>query len=798
MEKYTFANDPVPNPAAVVAGDHFRFTLINDTVLRYEWSEDGLFEDRPSTFAINRRFPAPEFTVTDTDGQLDIRTASFHVTYNKTRFDRHGFVVSFNNKNTLWGADWRYGETPPNLGGTARTLDNFDGRCELEPGILSRSGYSVLDDSKSMLFEPGGFVAPRRPGDRTDGYLFCYGHDYKRAMRSFFAVSGKQPLLPRWALGNWWSRYFSYTDDQYLALMDKFEVESVPLSVAVLDMDWHHVQGDHVPHAGWTGYSWNKELFKNPRAFTRELHDRKLKVTLNDHPHAGVHHHEDAYEAMANELGHDTSERAPILFQPANPKFMHASMNTLHRILEHDGCDFWWIDWQQGPFSRIPGVDPLWVLNHFHFLDNIQQQGEGKGLVFSRFAGPGSHRYPVGFSGDSIMSWASLEFQPEFTSTASNIGYGWWSHDIGGHMRGARDDELAARWVQFGVFSPVMRLHSSNGQFTSKEPWLYRPECAAVMQKFLRFRHRLLPYLYSMSVRAALQDEPLLQPLYWRFPVRDEAYGKPNQYYFGESLVVAPVVKKRDPRTNRAAVDVWVPPGRHVDIFTGVVYDGDRDIRMYRTIQELPVLAAEGTILPLDQRLTPSNGCLNPFGYELVVVVGSDGKAVIREDPGDDEVPLGDHHSGPRELHLNYNQSRGQLTFDSSAKDWTLRFLSLMRVPASLLVSVNGEAVPNVQATLEKHADFPGLVLHIPRLAGGNATVVIDLGENPQLGDVDITNRIHDFLMDFQMDMGLKDKIWSVVQSSRPTAVKVGQLETMDLDEELLGPVMELLLADSR
>ncbi len=178
--------------------------------------------------------------------------------------------------------------------------------------------------------------------------------------------------------------------------------------------------------------------------------------------------------------------------------------------------------------------------------------------------------------------------------------------------------------------------------------------------------------------------------------------------------------------------------------------------------------------------------------------MGSDGKAVIREDPGDDEVPLGDHHSGPRELHLNYNQSRGQLTFDSSAKDWTLRFLSLMRVPASLLVSVNGEAVPNVQATLEKHADFPGLVLHIPRLAGGNATVVIDLGENPQLGDVDITNRIHDFLMDFQMDMGLKDKIWSVVQSSRPTAVKVGQLETMDLDEELLGPVMELLLADSR
>ena len=123
--------------------------------------------------------------------------------------------------------------------------------------------------------------------------------------------------------------------------------------------------------------------------------------------------------------------------------FLAAYFDLVHRPLEDQGVDFWWIDWQSGPHSRIVGIDPLWMLNHFHFLDNAR--GGRRPLTFSRYAGPGSHRYPVGFSGDTLVTWASLDFQPYFTATASNVGYGWWSHDIGGHMLGGRDDELATR-----------------------------------------------------------------------------------------------------------------------------------------------------------------------------------------------------------------------------------------------------------------------------------------------------------------------------------------------------------------
>lgn len=807
MDKYAFAKDPVANPSSVVQGDTYRFTLINDTVLRYEWSEDGVFEDRASTFALNRNFPSPQFSVSDSDEKLEIRTSSYQVTYNKKRFDKWGLIVSFSNKNTLWGADWRYGEVVQNLGGTARTLDEVDGRCELEPGILSRAGYSVLDDSGTMLFEDeGGFVGPRKAGDRIDGYLFSYGHDYKTAMQSFFSISGRQPLLPRWALGNWWSRYYAYSDKEYIELMDKFEAEEVPLSVAVIDMDWHEVFGDHIPHAGWTGYTWEKKYFPDPTAFTKALHDKyKLKITLNDHPHAGVHHHEDQYEAMAKDLGHDTSEKAPILFNPASPDFMHSYLNTLHRSLEKDGCDFWWIDWQQGPYSRIPGLDPLWLLNHFHFLDHEQQQGLHKALIFSRFGGPGSHRYPVGFSGDSIMTWESLEFQPEFTATASNIGFGWWSNDIGGHMGGYRDDELAARWVQLGVFSPIMRLHSSNSPWASKEPWLYRKEFGLSMRRFLRLRHRMLPYLYTSNVSSALDDEPIMQPLYWKFPQRDEAYEKPNQYYFGANLVVAPVVKPRDKRTGVAPVDVWVPPGRHVDILSGLIYDGDRQVRMYRGIDHLPILAPEGAIVPLDKASTPGNGCANPTGYEILVVVGKDGKFTIREELQDDETPAsGESQSTIREIELEYDQAKGQLKFNSTGKEWTIRFVSLLTNPSSLGLTVNGYTLPDSKVTVEDitpdgdRTTIPGLVVELPKLGDDHAAVVLDLGPDPQLAPIDQLPRVQALILDAQMDMHAKDKIWGVVTSDKPAHVKIGQLASLGLDEQLLGPVVEILAADGR
>ena len=415
-------------------GLRYRFTILGDGLLRYEWAPDGVFEDRPSAFAAKRNSTGavPEWRLEENDETLDIITSRFRLTYDRKEFTPHGLfaVVSGHTRNT-----WRYGKDDDNLGGTARTLDGVNGRMPLEPGVVSQRGFATIDDSTTMLFEDDGSIAPRRPGrGRVDGYLFAYGHDYREAVKALYSISGPTPVLPRWALGNWWSRYYEYTADSYLKLMDEFRAHQIPLSVAVLDMDWHLVNDPRIVEAGmsgWTGYTWNKKLFPDPPTFLGELHKRGLRTTLNDHPADGVHSYEDLYREFAKAVGHEPSDNEPIPFNITDKRYRDAYFNVLIKSLEQDGCDFVWIDWQQGE-SSLMGVDPLWVLNHYHFLHNARMH-QGRPMIFSRYAGPGSHRYPVGFSGDTIVSWESLNFQPEFTNTASNIGYGWWSHDIGGH-----------------------------------------------------------------------------------------------------------------------------------------------------------------------------------------------------------------------------------------------------------------------------------------------------------------------------------------------------------------------------
>ena len=811
-----FPTRPVANPKAVVSGEKYRFTVLTDALIRYEYAPDGIFEDRASTFAINRDLGSvPDFKTYEDESGVEIITERLHLTYDRQPFTSSGLVVDVKGKITNWGSQWRFGldenvwEGVENFGGTARTLDGVDGRCKLESGIIGRVGYATIDDSVSMLFDGNGWIGSRRPGGtegkRIDGYLFAYGLNYKGAIKAFYAVSGKQPVIPRWALGNWWSRYYEYRAGEYLSLMDRFQQEKVPLSVAVLDMDWHYVHEDRVTTAGWTGYSWNKQLFPDPNRFCEALHKRRLKVTLNDHPADGVHAFEDVYERMAKVMGFDTSQKKPILFNPTDKTFFDAFFDVLHRELEENGVDFWWIDWQQGTFSRIPGIDPLWMLNHFHFLDNAR---DGKRpIIFSRYGGPGSHRYPVGFSGDTKVSWASLDFQPEFTATASNIGYGWWSHDIGGHMLGAKDDELSTRWLQYGVFSPIMRLHSTLSEWQSKEPWNYRNEFEEIMKKFLRFRHRMIPYLYSMNVRSATEDEPLVQPLYWQYPRAQDAQHNKNQYFFGSELMVAPITKPRHLQTGLGTVKAWLPPnGRYVDIFTGTVYDGGRVLNLYRQLAEYPVFAHEGSIVPLDAAEVPVNGGTNPKDYELFVVVGNDGIFSIVEDSRDD--PEDNKADGQaykqRRIPITWTQAEGCLrigpvvsdvgTADAEPKrNWKVKFISCSGI------ELKNVAVADLDAEISMDRSMAGgCTINITDVPS-DKEVAIMIGKNPQLDILDIKEPVRSMINSFQCRFDIKDKLFECIKDDGLSiAARSSRLLAVEVEEKLVGPVFELLLADSR
>lgn len=661
---------PAP-PERVVSGDTWRLSVLTDRLIRFEWDAEGRFVDERTQVVVERTSPGvPVAGVTIerlVTGGVEIRTPYVHLSYDGEPLESAELSLSLvRDIPSPAHATWRLSESDlhepfvhGNLGGTARTLDGADGAVPFEAGVLSTEGITVLDDSGSALLTPDGWIAARHrppagaPASR-DLYFFAHGRDYAAALRDYHALTGPVPLVPRYVLGNWWSRFWRYTEESYLDLVDRFRCDGIPLSVAVVDMDWHLVDIDPEIGSGWTGYTWNRELFPDPARFLRGLHERGLATTLNVHPADGVRRHEEAYPAMARAVGIDPASGVPVTFDISDRAFASAYLEHLHHPLEAQGVDFWWIDWQQGTESGIAGLDPLWLLNHLHYLDSGRDrtgepgagEPDGRGerrrraMTFSRYAGPGSHRYPVGFSGDTITTWASLDFQPFFTATAANIGYPWWSHDIGGHMGGSYDPERAVRWFQLGVFSPVNRMHSVNSPFASKEPWDFGSPAHGVMRRYLRLRHRLVPLLYTAAWDAHTEARAIVRPMYHDYPQMPEAYHVRNQALVGEHLIVAPITAASDPVTELAAVRVWLPEGSWVDLLTGQRYSagpGGRELWMHRGLEQLPVLARAGAVLPL-QTDPLADVRVRPDSLTLTVVPPAAGEQIRSRLVEDDDV----------------------------------------------------------------------------------------------------------------------------------------------------------------
>ena len=793
LKKFVLEGNPVCRKEAVIVGDHFRITMLTTALIRFEYSEDGGFEDRATQMVCNRDFPVPEFRVSDGGEELHIYTKDLEIHYDRQKFSPSGLMIRVAGGKASERV-WHYGDEPKDLLGTARTLDEADGEIPLSHGIMSRNGFSVLDDSHTMAMGEDGMVEPRQ-GNRADFYFFGYGHRYVECLQDFYRLCGKTPLLPRYTFGNWWSRYHKYTETEYKELVERFEKEEVPFSVAVVDMDWHLVEDvPPVYGSGWTGYTWNKKFFPNPPEFMDWLHKHGYKITLNVHPADGVRAYEEAYPRVAEKMGIDPASKEPVLFDMTDPKFIETYFEELHHPMEEEGVDFWWLDWQQGTVTKVPGLDPLWMLNHYHYLDS---KWKGKrALTFSRYAGPGSHRYPVGFSGDTFITWESLKFQPYFTANASNIGFGWWSHDIGGHMLGYRDDELEARWYQYGVFSPINRLHSSNSAFSGKEPWNFSMEVRSTMDDFLRLRHKLVPYLYTMNYRAWKEDTPIVVPMYYDYP-ETVFWGKnqaPNQYFFGSELMVTPVTTKCIPELKRAKTKVWLPEGTWFDFFNGMIYEGGRSMDLYRTLEEIPVLAKAGAIIPMTEKISALDVESNPDELTVRVYAGADNTFALYED---DNTTM---------AYEKDDCAKTSMTLDWGARKFTIAPVegnqSLVPESRMYCVEFGGSTakeakvfVNGVEADAEvKEKD--GLLTIAVTDVKPQDTVTICLPEDTEIAKNDVMTRAMDLLLHAEISYITKEQIANLLhKADGKVAILAAELQSMELSNDLRGALLEIITA---
>jgi len=633
---------PLANPKSVVKVKNFRVTVLTSKLLRIEYNPNNKFEDRPSQAFWYRKLSVPEFkheTVRrEKNGKkvrvLQIRTEALTLEYIISKLPSpETLSIQLNNTEIAW----HYGDNDEgNLRGTYRTLDGTNGNVQLEQGLISRSGWVVIDDGQSLVFNEQGWLEPRNtPAETEDLYFFGYGLEFQTALRDYRNLTGGVPLLPRWALGNWWSRYWAYSHDDIVNLIEEFQKHQVPLSVFVIDMDWHKTKTRN-QSSGWTGYTWNKALFPDPQKTIDHIHLMGLKTALNLHPAEGVHDHEEQYTEFAKHMGVDPATKDPIAFDLADPKFTRAYFELLHHPQEANGVDFWWIDWQQGVLTSLPGLDPLWWLNHLHFSDHSRplqnKKPPNRPFIFSRWGGLGNHRYPIGFSGDTVVSWESLAYQPYFTATASNVCYGWWSHDIGGHMSGIEDPELYTRWVQYGVFSPILRLHSTNNPLHERRPYAYNAEISRLTRHALQLRHAFIPYLYTMSWNDHNHAVSPFHPTYHLEPESEPSYYNPDVYSFGSELVAAPHTEPSNRQTNLSRKQIWLPKGDWFNFFSGEYTPGGHHA-IYGDLEDIPVFAKAGAIIPLAP-LPAWGGIENPSHLRVHIFPGADNCFELYEDDG--------------------------------------------------------------------------------------------------------------------------------------------------------------------
>ena len=679
---YAQKNNPVAAPEAVVICGNARFTILTDRLVRMEWAQDGAFEDRASLAVVNRALPVPAFTSVRSGEGVTIKTSRITLTYKGGRFSPENLSVKFGM------GTWRPGMAPDgNLKGTTRTLDGCLGfeklssrETELEDGILSRDGWALVDESSRHLLEAvdtpwENWVAERPEGDRLDWYLFAYGHDYTAALGDFIKIAGRIPLPPKYTLGYWWSRYWVYTDEQILDLGREMRERDIPMDVMIVDMDWHYTyqdmqkrlgNDDFGQRRGWTGYSWNRDLFPDPEGFLHDVHALGYRTALNLHPASGIRPWEECYGPFVKDYLSRTEDydgpkdyvfgEEPYLYagnqvpvgQPGHlasvpyrmdqQEWADAYFGSVIRPLERQGVDFWWLDWQQWRESKyVKDLSNTFWVNYAFFRDK-EINGTERPFIYHRWGGLGSHRYQLGFSGDTYDEWSVLQFLPWFTSTASNVGYGYWGHDIGGHMQKRdhqrlTDPEMYTRWLQFGVFTPIFKTHSTQSANLERKIWVY-PDHYPYMLEAIRLRYTLSPYIYTFARESYDTGVSLCRPLYYAWPEANEAYDYKEEYLFGDRILATAICEPAG-EDGRSARKIWFPRGCNwYDMALHTTHKGGSVKTLHYAIDENPWYVKAGSVLPM---AGPEIRSLQEASAVLgILVVPGEGKSSFRlyEDDG--------------------------------------------------------------------------------------------------------------------------------------------------------------------
>jgi hypothetical protein len=706
------------NGSTLVCGEA-RFQALTPSLIRLEFSSTSHFINARTAVVTGREWAPVKLSFEQKGGWVTAKTSRLTLRYHvgSGRFTDKNLEISWQDKNgpdgKSAGQTWVPGEKDPlNLGGISYSLDGIRQGHFPKPsdGLLSRSGFFLLDDSLSPVWNQKTDWIEPRPESKgkakdQDWYFFQYGRNYDEALQDYARLCGRVPMVPRYALGTMITdlnyeylpksdmvRNYHYTDKNVEQLVTRLRKSDIPLDVLVLDFAWHNY--------GWKGgYDWSP-IFPHPKQFLDWAHHEGLKISLNDHP--GYSDWKTKETVLSDKDSHAAEVRRQlqipagqiIRWNLAEKKQAEVFMRDLHFPLMDEGVNFWWVDGGAGA-AKMAGLNPQMWTNRVYY-DFSQQHTGKRAFIMSRYGGWGNNRYPGFFTGDTHSEWDVLSYEIAFTARGGNVLVPYITHDIGGFLGNQVPFDLYARWVEFGVFSPLVRLHSQyenpkDGNL--RMPWTYGRKGIDLVRRYFRLRYRLLPYIYTYSRIAYDKALPLARPLYLEYPKLAKAYAYPNEYFFGNEILVAPI---SDPSGDE---EVYLPPGTWTDYFTGKTYDGDALLGVQAPIDFMPIFVRDGSILPLAPTMEYSNQ--KPLDHLTLAVYGP-GKGSFRlyEDDGTSLAykkgqfawtPMSFAPAGTAEWQMQIGPTDGKFQGQVERRSYDIE---LHNLPEPATITVDGHSIP--------------------------------------------------------------------------------------------------------
>ncbi|WGL18416.1 glycoside hydrolase family 31 protein [Microbulbifer bruguierae] len=479
------------------------------------------------------------------------------------------------------------------------------------PAVMSSNKYILLfDNSATGTMDLGASEKDVMQFEAVAGrssYIVVAGNSYPQLIENYVDVTGRQPMPPRWALGNFASRFGYHSEQEVRGVVEKFREEDFPLDAVVLDLYWFgpDIQG----HMG--NLAWDNHAFPTPVEMMADFREDGVNTILVTEPFVLSTSERWDSAVASNALAKN------LAGQPKQFDFYFGNTGlidvfsedgrdwfwNIYRDLKQQGVAGWWGDLGEPEVHPSDTVHAIGMADEIHnayghrwaqmLFDNEQAASpDERPFIMMRAGFPGSQRFGmIPWTGDVARSWGGLKPQVELALQMGLLGFGYTHSDLGGFADGEKfDRELYIRWLQYGVFQPVYRPHAQ--EHIAPEPVFHDRKTRDILREYVKLRYRLLPYNYTLAFENSQTGMPLMRPLFFENEHTLALMDNKDAYLWGNDFLVAPITEE-----DIDAVNVQLPGGVWFDFWNDNQYSGDA-ARVEVDLKTIPVLVRAGAFIP--------------------------------------------------------------------------------------------------------------------------------------------------------------------------------------------------------